>query len=85
MTEDTPKQGSDLGVMPPRAPDESLTRRELEILRMIEQGLTTVEMATRLGRTKRAVQFHIGNLLSKLGARSRTELVYLARKRGLLV
>lgn len=65
-------------------PGERLTQREHEVLHMIEQGLTTSDMAVRLGRTRRVVQFHVSNLLGKLGARSRTELVHLARKRNLL-
>lgn len=78
-------ESAGLSLSHPGVPAEALTRRELEVLRMIEQGLTTGEMATRLGRSKRLIQFHVSNLLGKLGARSRTELVYLARKRGLLV
>jgi DNA-binding NarL/FixJ family response regulator len=60
------------------------TRRELEVLRLVEQGMSNSEMANRLHRTTRAMQFHVSNLLSKLGAHSRTELIHLARKRGWL-
>jgi len=63
---------------------ETPTPRELEVLRLVEQGLTTGEMARRLQRSNRAIQFHVSNLLSKLGARSRTELIHVARKRGWL-
>ncbi len=63
---------------------ETPTPRELEVLRMIEQGLTNREMAGRFQRSTRAIQFHVSNLLSKLGAHSRTELIHVARKRGWL-
>jgi hypothetical protein len=41
-------------------------------------------MARRFQRSPRAIQFHVSNLLSKLGAHSRTELIHVARERGWL-
>jgi DNA-binding NarL/FixJ family response regulator len=63
---------------------EKPTPRELEILRLVEQGLTNREMARQFRRSPRAIQFHVSNLFSKLNARSRTELIHLARRRGWL-
>jgi DNA-binding NarL/FixJ family response regulator len=60
------------------------TPREFEVLTLIEQGLLTRAIAQRLQTTPRTVHFHVGNLFAKLGARSRTELVHLARRRGWL-
>jgi DNA-binding NarL/FixJ family response regulator len=39
-------------------------------------------VAERLHTTPRTVYFHISSLFAKLGARSRTEMLYLARKKG---
>ncbi len=63
---------------------ETPTRRELEVLRLVEQGLNNREIARRLSRSSRAIQFHVSNMLSKLGVHSRTELIHVARKRGWL-
>jgi DNA-binding NarL/FixJ family response regulator len=60
------------------------TPRELEVLTLIEQGMTTRAIAQQLQTTPRTVHFHVGNLFAKLGARSRTEMVHLARRRGWL-
>lgn len=60
------------------------TPRELEGLTLIEQGMTTRAIAHQLQTTPRTVHFHVGNLFTKLGARSRTEMVHLARRRGWL-
>jgi two-component system NarL family response regulator len=60
------------------------TPRELEVLALIEEGLTTRAIAEHLRTTPRTVHFHVGNLFAKLGASSRTEMVHLARRRGWL-
>lgn len=58
------------------------TERELEVLRLVEQGWTNRAVAQRLALTPRTVEFHLSRLFDKLGASSRTELVHLARQRG---
>ena len=50
-----------------------LTPRELEILRSMSEGLTTREVAERLGIRPTTVRNHVARLLSKLGARNRVE------------
>ena len=60
------------------------TPRELEVLALVERGLTTRAIAERLKTTPRTIHFHVGNLFTKLGASSRTEMVHLARRRGWL-
>jgi len=60
------------------------TSRELEVLALVEQGLTTQAIAEQLKTTRRTVHFHVANLFAKLGANSRTEMVYMARRRGWL-
>jgi DNA-binding NarL/FixJ family response regulator len=60
------------------------TPRELEVLSLVERGLTTRAIADQLQTTTRTIHFHVGNLFSKLGASSRTEMVHLARRAGWL-
>jgi LuxR family maltose regulon positive regulatory protein len=63
---------------------ESLTERELEVLRFIAQGATNQEIAERLVITVGTVKSHINHVLGKLGAHNRTEAVARARGLGLL-
>jgi DNA-binding CsgD family transcriptional regulator len=68
----------DLLPMPP------LTLREEEVLKLVSEGLRNKEIAARLGITERTATFHVGNVLSKLGADGRVEAIHFARKRGLI-
>ncbi len=52
---------------------ESLTRREREVLRLIAGGLSNKEIAQQLSITVRTADFHVSNLLRKLGVLSRVE------------
>ncbi|MFH2039564.1 MAG: response regulator transcription factor [Chloroflexota bacterium] len=62
---------------------ENLTRRELEILCLLAEGLDNTAIAERLTVTKRTVQNHISNIYGKLGFTSRTEALLYAIRRGL--
>lgn len=66
-------------------PAEPLTPRELEVLQLLAQGLPNKAIAERLGVSSHTVKFHVNAILSKLGARSRTEAVVLATQMGLTV
>jgi two-component system, NarL family, response regulator LiaR len=61
-----------------------ITRRELEILGMIAEGLSTREIAERAFVSENTVKTHIGRILEKLGAKRRTQAVQVAKERGLL-
>jgi DNA-binding NarL/FixJ family response regulator len=63
---------------------EPLTSREQEVLAGVAAGLTNKQIAARLGISDRTVQFHLGNVLGKLGVASRTEAAVLALQRGLV-
>jgi DNA-binding NarL/FixJ family response regulator len=64
--------------------DDDLTARELEVLRLIRDGLRNKEIADQLAISENTVNFHIKNLLDKLRANDRTHAVTIALRRGLL-
>ena len=67
----------------PIAPDH-LTRRELEVLRLVTDGLRNKEIAARLGISENTVKFHLKHILDKLHAQSRAEVAARAVREGLL-
>jgi len=70
---------------PGPSPDaESLTGRELDVLRLLAQGLPSKTIASRLRISEHTVKFHVGSILGKLGSASRTEAVTQAIRRGLI-
>ena len=62
-----------------------LTPREIEILRMLAEGLANKQIAARLGISEHTVKFHIASVYGKLGASSRTEAVRIGAQRGMVV
>jgi DNA-binding NarL/FixJ family response regulator len=64
--------------------DEKPTPREMAVLSLVAQGLRNRDIAQRLSTSERTVQFHLANLFAKLSASSRTELVHLARQKGMI-
>jgi DNA-binding NarL/FixJ family response regulator len=65
-------------------PDEDLSARELEVLRLTSRGLRTEEIAAALHLTTHTVNFHLGNVAAKLGVRGRTQAVVRALLLGLI-
>jgi LuxR family maltose regulon positive regulatory protein len=63
---------------------EPITRRELEILRLISEGCSNQEIAERLVITLHTVKKHSSNIFGKLGVNSRTQAVARARQLRLL-
>lgn len=64
---------------------DGLTNRELEVLRMVAQGLTNKEVAQQLYISDRTVQAHLSSIFSKLQVSSRTEAVMYAIRKGWIV
>jgi DNA-binding NarL/FixJ family response regulator len=69
--------GTDSDPVPPTA---CLTRRERQILELVDAGLSNKEIAARLGIGAATVKNHVHNVIEKLGARNRTHAVALARR-----
>lgn len=62
----------------------ALTRRELEVLELLAEGMPNPEIAGRLHISINTVRNHVQNLLTKLGAHSRLEAVALGIRQGLV-
>jgi len=66
------------------SPAEELTRREVDVLRLLAKGNTNRQIADLLGLSVRTVENHRANLLGKLGLSSRVELVSYAEEHDLV-
>ena len=60
-----------------------MTVRELEIVELLEEGLSNKEIAARLSIELATVKNHVHNILDKLDVRSRADAVAEARRQGL--
>jgi DNA-binding NarL/FixJ family response regulator len=66
------------------AADDSLTPREIEVLRLIAAGNANKLVADHLSITEETVKAHVKNILSKLDANDRTHAVTIGLKRGII-
>jgi DNA-binding NarL/FixJ family response regulator len=65
-------------------PDDRLTPRELEVVKLIAEAFTNRQIAATLKLSEKTVESHRANVLSKLDMRDRVELVRYAIRRGLV-
>jgi DNA-binding NarL/FixJ family response regulator len=63
---------------------EPLTPREMQVLRLLADGLPNKLIAARLGVSDETVKFHLAAIFGKLGATNRTDAVRQAIRRGLV-
>ena len=61
-----------------------LSRRELEVLRLLAEGFANKQIARRLGIAEKTVKAHVSNILNKMGVADRTQAAVQALRRGLL-
>jgi len=66
-----------------RMTNPELTNRELEVLQLVAQGMSNLEISTALGITEGTVKSNMNRILSKLGAKDRTQATIIALKRGI--
>lgn len=67
-----------------RLKDLGITKRELEILELIAQGMSNREIAEKLFVSENTVKTHSSRLLDKLSAKRRTQAVQIAKEMGLI-
>jgi DNA-binding NarL/FixJ family response regulator len=67
-----------------RRPLEKLTRRQIEVLRLVAKGHRTREIAKELKLSVKTVESHRGELMKRLGVRDVVSLVHYAMRVGLV-
>jgi DNA-binding CsgD family transcriptional regulator/tetratricopeptide (TPR) repeat protein len=70
--------------LPPRAAAQGLTRREVEVLRLLVEGRTNRQIARELAMTEKTASVHVSRILTKLGAGTRGEAAAIALRLRLL-
>jgi DNA-binding NarL/FixJ family response regulator len=68
----------------PRRDIEQPTKRELEVLQLIAEGLTNAEIGKRLCLTEETARSHVRNLLAALGVHSRAHALAVGFRRGII-
>jgi NarL family two-component system response regulator LiaR len=63
---------------------DKLTPREMDVLRLLAQGLSNRKIAAQLSINERTVKYHVSAILAKLEAANRTEAVMRAIEQGLI-
>jgi len=81
-----PASAGDVKASAPTTPDmvEPLSNRELEVLRLIDAGLSNQQIAEQLSVAASTVKTHINNIYGKLGVETRVQALNRARELGLL-
>jgi len=67
-----------------RLNNPELSGRELEVLGLMAQGMSNLEIATALNISENTVKTHVSRILSKLGVNDRSQAVIVAVKRGIV-
>jgi DNA-binding NarL/FixJ family response regulator len=75
--------GPQTAAAPPTAPPDGLTQRELEILRLIAQGMTNPEIAAQLYLSNHTIKTHISRIFAKTGSRDRAAAIGYAHRHNI--
>ena len=79
---DPPEPGTPRRPTLPAAPAASLTAREIEVLRLLDQDLSNPQIAERLVVSRRTVDAHLRSIYDKLGVKSRDAAIRVATRTG---
>ena len=66
------------------APTAKLSRREIDVLQLLAEGLSTAELAARLHLSVNTVRNHVQSILTRLGAHSKLEAVSIGIREGIV-
>ena len=67
-----------------RMPGSELSERELEVLKLIADGMSNAEMAAKLVLSEKTIKGHVSNILSKLHLADRTQAAVYAWRQGVV-
>ena len=84
ILKEVPVSGQPFAPSETKREDLGITRRELEILALISQGMSNREIAQKLFVSENTVKTHSSRVFDKLGAKRRTQAVQLGKEFGLL-
>lgn len=63
--------------------NSTLTERQMEILKMVAEGLTYKKVSEKLGLSERTIKYHMGNIIEQLHLKNRAQVIAYASKIGL--
>nr|WP_233511045.1 response regulator transcription factor [Dyella psychrodurans] len=72
------------GIIAAHMMDDALSGREMDVLRLVAQGCSNKEVGNRMHISEETAKSHVSSILSKLGARDRTQAVVIAARRGII-
>jgi DNA-binding NarL/FixJ family response regulator len=78
-----PSHAAQPATSPPPAAEDRLTDRQVEVLRLVADGLTYREVGDRLALSERTVRFHMAEIISRLHLQNRSQVLAYAGKLGL--
>ena len=81
----TSQQASGPAPRPAETPDAPLTPREIEVLRLLAEGLANKNIAWKLKISEHTVKFHIASIFTKLNVSSRAEAVAIGIRQGVIL
>jgi len=79
-----PGRANETRELPP-TPQQPLTPREMEVLRMLADGLGNKTIAWKMSISEHTVKFHVASIFSKLNVSTRTEAVTIGLRLGLIL
>ena len=79
------RQATGPAARPAEAPDAPLTPREIEVLRLLAEGLANKNIAWKLNISEHTVKFHIASIFTKLNVSSRAEAVTIGIRQGVIL